>query len=420
MASLEFIKFTLWRESDSATEPFWLIDGISQKLHFLPQIFWGDGQGWAEVNHWILWKLIDQGVTQETAKSLIKHLHAYANFLEDQDIDWRHFPVRSANRATDRFRGHLMNCIGEGQLAGSTAQSRLNAVIQFYRHARVQGFVSSHSPMWIDKPVTVRLFDSAGFARSLNVLSTNLAIPNRSRPGVQLEDGLLPLTEEHMIELLNFAAQYSTRELMLMLKIGFFTGARLGTITSLNIKCLEEAMPDHSMNGFYLVRVGPGTGIATKFNVQGSLLFPDLLLEELKQYAYSTERLKREALANKEHRSLLFLTLRGRRYTGNSISRLMTDVRRKALKMNLKFMSRFKFHQTRATYGTWMMKLVLSVTTPNTAIAFVRSAMLHKHESTTLKYIRFLEVTQAKEQTADAFNRAFTGLSQRDWNTFGA
>lgn len=53
--------------------------------------------------------------------------------------------------------------------------------------------------------------------------------------------------------------------------MGFFTGARFGTITSLRVENLEQARPDPYMKGFVLIRVGPGTGVATKFDVAGDL-----------------------------------------------------------------------------------------------------------------------------------------------------
>ena len=83
-------------------------------------------------------------------------------------------------------------------------------------------------------------------------------------------------------------------------------------------------------------------------------------------------------------------------------------------------MQKFKFHQARATYGTWLMKLALAVTDAGPALAFVKSAMLHKRESTTFSYIRFLESTKGKQEAAEAFSRTFTGLASRDWNTVNA
>lgn len=415
MARLEFIDFKPWREGLKGNDIIWERDKVAPGIRRLPQLFWDAGEGWAEANHWALEKMTD-GAHPDTAKGLMKHLHAYACFLETNNLDWRHFPTRLAERVTLRFRGDLIQQIERGSLSSSTARSRINAVVQFYRHAAAYDFVTPANPMWRDRQVVVRYFDAVGFKRSVTRLSTDLAIPNRSVPGVRLEDGLLPLSDVHTTELLEFTAGQESAELHLMLSTGFFTGARLGTVTTLRIEDLERARPDPYMKGFHLIRVGPGTGVATKLNVIGDLLVPSALLNALKLHGYSTQRLKREAKATPQDRSLVFLTIRGKRYSNNSVARLMTSLRRSAVRADLRFMDRFKFHQTRATYGTWLMKLALSVTTAGAAIEFVKGAMLHKHEASTFTYVRFLETTKGKQEAARAFHEAFTGLRVRSWD----
>lgn len=420
MASLEYINFNPWREIVEGREIAWERDSLARGIEGLPQIFWQDGSGWAEANHWALAKITDHRVEVATVKGLMKHLHAYACFLEAHDLEWRHFPTRLAERAVVRFRGDLIQQINCGGLASSTARSRINAVVQFYRHAAVHDFVSTTTSMWRDQAVVIRYFDAVGFKRSLTRFTTDLAIPNRTVVGIRLEDGLIPLSDIHMTELLKFTAGHETSELHLMLTMGFFTGARFGTITSFRIENLEQARPDPYMKGFVLIRVGPGTGVVTKLDVAGDLLVPCLLFDELKRYAYSAERLKRETKASSADRSVLFLTNRGNRYSSNTVSRMMTELRRGAVRSGLKFMERFKFHQTRATYGTWLMKSALQVATPSAAIAFVRSAMFHKHESTTFRYVQFLEVTKGKQEAAQEFHQAFTGLFNRSWDEVDA
>lgn len=294
------------------------------------------------------------------------------------------------------------------------------AVIQFYRHADAHKFVSRDSPMWMDKSVVLPYFDSTGFKRALVRIKSDLAIPNKGRPKFTVEDGLTPLRTEHMEQLLRFTATEELEELHLMLLVGFFTGARIGSITTLSISNIEQAFPDPFMKGFFLLRVGPGTGVATKFDVEGDLLVPDFLVSALKTYAYSSRRLQRESKASQVHRSILFLTKYGTPYQKSSIRRLMTDLRRSALKAGLKFMEQFKFHQSRATFGTWLMQLSLSVTSEANAIELVKGAMLHKHESITFRYIRFLGLSKGKEEAAEAFTKAFTGVINRDWNAIHA
>lgn len=422
MANLEYIKFTPMREVIEAGLVGWERDKLARCIEELPQIFWSDGEPWAEANHWALTKATSMaGGRIKTARSLLKHLCTYADWLETKEgLDWRHFPDRKADRAIVLFRAELINRRDRGSLSPSTVTACMRALIQFYRHAQVYGFVSRQSPMWRDDAVLLRYFDSVGFERTLSRLSSELSIPNRARPGLTLEDGLTPLRREHTTALLQFTATNNLHELHLMLSIGFLTGARIGSISTFSVRNIEAAMPDPYMPGFHLMPVGPGTGIKTKFDVTGYLLVPSFLLDALRTYAYSMGRLRRQAIAPPEFRGLLFLTSRGNPYKEQSFNRLMTDLRRRALAAQLTFMKTFKFHQTRATYGTWLMELALRGTKEQSAVAFVRDAMLHKDEATTLRYVRFIQEAPVKAMISNEFTSAFSGVLNRDWNKFDA
>ncbi|MYM96871.1 tyrosine-type recombinase/integrase [Duganella vulcania] len=421
MARLETIQFQPMREVVEEGRIQWKNDKLGRPVANLPQIFWSNGEPWSEVNHWALMKVTSSvGGHIKTVTSLMKHLGAYADWLEAEQQDWRHFPERMADRTIVRFRGELIAQRKRGVIRPSTATVRMLAVIQFYRHAQVYGFVGRQSPMWRDEAVVLRYHDSVGFQRTLLRMKSELSIPNRARPGLMLEDGLVALQGRDAQALLKFTANENLIELHLMLSIGMLTGARIGTITSISIRNLEDALSDPSMPGFCRMPVGPGTGISTKFDVSGDLLVPAFLVGTLKSYAYSMERLRRQAHASKEHRGLLFLTSRGNPYQQSSFNRLMTDLRRRATAAGLRFMQTFKFHQTRCTYGTWLMELALRVTSQAAAVAFVRDAMLHKDEATTMRYVRFVQQAPVKALISNEFTVAFSGILNRDWNNYHA
>ena len=192
MANLEIIRFSPMREVVENGGVRWEPDRLAHRIDKLPQIFWDSGEPWSEVNHWAHTKAKSTiGGHIKTVTSLMKHLVAYASWLESEDMDWRHFPVRVSDRAVVQFRGELVRQRDElGLLRPSTATGRMAAVLQFYRHAHVYGFVERSSPMWRDKQVLVRFFDTVGFERTMLRTSSELAIPNRARPGERLEDGL--------------------------------------------------------------------------------------------------------------------------------------------------------------------------------------------------------------------------------------
>lgn len=421
MAHLERIRHTPMRLVILDGIGHWERDVALRVIDELPQIFWDDGSSWLEANHWALTKATGiTGSDPGTVKSLMKHLCDYANWLEFEHADWRHFPVKASAGTLPRYRGELIARRKNGLALPSTTTARMNAVIQFYRHAFAHALVGRRSPLWRDELVVIRYFDDAGFSRAVSRVKSELAIPNRTRAGEWLEDGLTSISINHAKDLLSFTASQNLDEMNLMLSLGFFTGARIGSISTFSVRNIEGAMPDESMHGFHRLPVGPGTGIETKFDVSASLLVPSFLIQALKQYAYSMRRLKRQALASKDNRGILFLTTRGNSYGPQTFNRLMTDLRRRAMLAGLTFMKSFKFHQSRCTYGTWIMTIALGVTNEANALSFTKNCMLHKKESATLRYIRFIQKAPIKALMANEFTAAFSGISNRDWSKFEA
>lgn len=409
------------RESVSDGKVNWEVDRLAEPISKLPQIFWKNGEPWSEANHWALTKAQQSnGSHIKTVTALMKHLNAYASWIELEKVDWRHFPVRTGTRPIVRFRGELVKQRDLGIMMPSTVTARMNAVIQFYRHADSFGLVSRKTPMWKDEKVLLPYFTLAGFKRTMLLISSELRIPNKTRHGEKLEDGLFPLKMEDATKLLQFTDEEELIEIHLMLSLGILTGARRETISTLGINDLELARPEKFMPGFSQIRVGPGTGVKTKFSVSGNLLIPNFLLESLRNYAYSMRRLARQAQASSQNRDKLFLTVRGNLYEPPSFNRLMTDLRRRAISRGLLFMNNFKFHQTRATYGTLLMEISLKASNTKAAIAFVRDAMFHKHESMTLRYVRFIENNPIKQNISKEFSQIFSGIINRDWNKFYA
>lgn len=413
MACLEYINYVPHRPQIVGADVTWVPDTLVRPVERLPQIFWNDGAPWSEVNLWALELARNRDVKLKTITSLMEHLHKYANWLERESMDWRHFPQSKAERVLVRYRGYLIDERDADLLRPSTTTARMNAAIRFYRYAASKNFVSRDTPMWHDQHVVLFYFDTAGFQRTMTRITTDLSIPNRRRKGLCLEDGLLPLTQQHKLELLAFANQNASPDLYLMLLTGFFTGARIGTITTLRTTALDNAVRDPALRGMWLVKAGPGTGIATKFDVSGDLIVPDQLMAQLRFYVTSRRHIDRILKAADSDKTLVFLTRFSKPYTNKSVARKMVDLRRAGGAAGLKFLKKFKFHQTRATYGTWLMKLCLEVSSVKAAIAFVKNAMFHKDEATTFGYVTFNEKTKESIAIEQAFTESFIGLSTR-------
>jgi integrase len=410
MANLEHIHSNPIRPEIQNGKVEWVTSKTSRPIEKLPLIFWSSGEQWDEVNIWALERLRNRDVKPKTVNTQLEHLHKYANWLEETQIDWRHFPQRKAERVLILWRGFLVGLRDRGDLGASTTTARMNAVIQFYRYAASRNFISHGERMWKDNSILIKYHDVVGFKRTLQRITTDISIPNRARQGIRLEDGLLPIRSEDMATLLKFTAENSSTELHLMLLTAFYTGARLGTITTLRTNSLDQALPDPQNRGFWVIPIGPGTGISTKFDISGDLMVHESVMKSLKAYQTSTQRLVRAIKAPKENRSFLFLTRNGKSYTPNTVDGEMVKLRRKGLSSGLKFLTSFKFHQSRATFGTWLMSICLEVVSAKAAIEFVKRAMHHKNEATTFGYITFLEHTKAKVEMANDFSKAFFGL----------
>lgn len=426
MASLEYINYIPHRpELSESGEVTWVRDVACKPIKNLPQIYWNDGSAWLEANLWA-----HHGATVglrdlQTWHSNLRHLHKYADWLEAESLDWRYFPMLERDRVLVRWRKKLIELRDEyGLLAPSSATQRMAATIRFYKHARAFDLVAPQFPMWEEQQVVLRYNTREGFERTMAVNTTNLRIPNRPRPGLTLEDGLTPLANSQMNDVLTFASQEKavSEELNLLLKLGFYSGGRIGTLSDLKEGTLDNAVTDSDTPGIIYLAVGPGyfPYVATKFDVQGRIMLPDWLYQELTQYRYCPRRLSRKAKAPIANQELLFLTSRGNRYSdgdsiqGSAVNRAMVDFRRKAVAAGLTFARHFRFHQSRATFGTWLTTMLLERGhSPKAVIQFVSNALLHNDIATTLKYIKFVEQTPIKIAVGNEYTEAFLGVCSR-------
>jgi integrase len=363
VASLEFIYYQPRRIEMNGDSVQW-VELKRKPIKNFPQIVWEDNSTWAEANLWALDQATSSKRDLKTVRSNMSHLLAYAKWLEAESITWRHFPERESERCLIRFRGALVEARNSGDLAPSTVSQRMAAVIRFYKWMHARRLISPEWAMWEQRLVGIKIINSFGFEHTMRVESTDLAIPNRKVAGaIQLEDGLLPVSVSAMKEIVALTDKTSTEEMPLMLRIGFFAGLRLGSITDLKVQTLQNATIVPEV-GWKRLAVGPGARppVATKLSVSGSVPIPEELLELHLNYSMSTRRLKRQALAGKEDQDLLFLTRYGNSYRGDdsrAVNVEMSRLRSAGKKTGLKVMRGFHFHRTRATFATELMRVAV-------------------------------------------------------------
>jgi integrase len=421
MATLEHIRFVPHRCAVADGKVVYVPAPHRRGSSSLPQIFWKDHTPWREPNLWAVERLGRDGIARGTIESNLGALVDYATFLEKRNLQWFAFPTRKDERCLVQYRGVLIDERNSGQLSPSTASQRMRHVIHFYRWAQARGLFSPTSPLWRDSVVYVRYFDAVGFQRTLARLTTDLAIPNRARPGERLEGGLLPVSAPDRDAILDLARRRASPELFRILSLGFFSGMRLGTICDLKVQTLEHAIRDPAASGLYRLAIGPGVSppVHTKFGVTGWAWIPQPLLEDLLEYASSTRRLLREAKAAPGDRRLLFLTRFGHAYGRRGSDRSpavnveMSSFRRAGVTIGLSVLANFHVHQTRCTFATELARLLIGAGGAVNAVAILKDALLHRDEATTFRYIRFLQKATAEDAAANAFATAFTGIVLR-------
>ncbi|ULN81107.1 site-specific integrase [Pseudomonas sp. Y5-11] len=417
MATLETIRYVPHRPEVATQKVTWQVRN-TKIIETLPQIMWANNTPWREANLWALEKAKNKKSNIKTVWSAMTHIHAYAKWLEAENTAWWHFPARESERCLVRFRGFLIDSLEHSELAPSTAQKRMNAVIRFYRWLQAMRLLSPEWPMWNDRQIGVRLNDKFGLERTMSVETTDLAIPNRKSKEYNLEDGLFPVASSEVAGMLSFARKYASEELALMLQLGFGTGMRIGTLTDLKVATINRAVPSPLVLGFYCLAVGPGAHptVHTKFGVTGQVIISEGDLAALRSYIQSPRRLKRKAKACLENSEHVFLTRYGELYghkgveSSKSINVELGRLRKLGIAANMEAFNNFRFHQTRCTFATELARVIIKYGSVSMAIDIVKSLLLHKDESTTLKYIKFVEATAAMSEAANEFTRKFLGL----------
>ena len=344
-----------------------------------------------------------------TIRSKASDLNAYANWLEETDLHWRHFPLKRDDRCLYRFRGYL---IDTSTGTSGVPSRRMNAVVNFYKWARAKGLIDKQIDMWEDQQVGVMFFNSTGFERTVKVWTTDLRILHRKANITTVEQGLLPLTpEDRDLLLAHLKSNPSAQNVVLhkMFLVGSFVGARIGSIRTLRIENLKLATPDPHDPQIMLVAAGPGTGIETKYGVSGYLRFLKPVHQHILNYAESDlTRAERQAKASKENKSLVFLTKDGNPYSQESVNVAMKSLRDALVRDGLTQFHDLKFHQSRATCGTELAREHMTVSDAN-AIEVVRDWLMHKSEITSWTYIKLLKRTKAAARANKAFTESFLG-----------
>lgn len=447
-------RFTPFRYTDTALQLSPVEDGVIRQF---PVIIRGDGTPWDLGNLFLMYRFTEQAKIEppsvETIRGIAKHLMMYLRWIEhvrsqDKVIHELYFPDQEELRVTYRYHRYLRRLLRENPqpISLGVAKVRMQAVIGFYRGILRGGLVResaiAHAP-YEARAIGIPIVNNVGLQYIKQVETSNLTIkaPRRETVIGAIKDGgdLRPLTEEEQAIVLAELEHYGNRAFQLMCFVALFTGARIQTVCTLRIKHLKDILKSKPIGGEFLLKVGPGTDIDTKNNVNYRLHFPLKVASIVYEYIASEEHAQRRAKSfyGGSDENYVFLSRSGSPYftskreikdrqegsfsqrispkdrvtftiqkgyaVRNYIQRLTRDIRCKNPDFN-----HFRFHDLRATFG---MNFVRDADKAGNRDVreYLRSRMGHKNFQTTQLYLNYDETNEAVQSVTvyhhDRLNR---------------
>ncbi len=392
---------------------------ISGNLGSLPTLFTQDGAFNHEANSYLFYQK-----AIKRAKDLspcAKSLHAYYQFLEENELAWDHFPPVMRLKPTYLFRSHLLKQIKSGELAQSTASVRMNHVVNYYKWLMHDGYLriknEKEAPFKIEFVSVKSMGMLAHISPTFTVQTSDLRIKVARDATSKNVRPLSPLSRESLATLAQHLP-HALEELGLQVLLSIDTGLRINEIATLTLNALDTATPLSESQHRYELLISPQvTGVQTKYGKPRKVEISTQLLAALKEYRISERRLKR---ANKLYEQIerleahvmsfkqetvealqwcasyepLFISKHGNPVTAKTIEARWTEFRTQLKQHNPSFTHRF--HDLRATYGTYRLNDLLEANLPVVeCMELLMGWMGHKNESTTWKYLRFLKHKEA-------------------------
>lgn len=391
-----------------------------------PIIIQGDGQP-SEIFNLYLLKKLQQTIQYDfkTFASIANQLLDFQRFLEDEKLDCLKFHKLKQLNAIFKYRTRLIEQANAGLISASSARSRINAIVNFYRFLVTEDLIDHqrYGLPFQDVYKYIAVDNEFGARRKMAIKSHDLAIhiPAKAlNPEVIKDNGeLSPLNVEEQAVVLK-ALQKSSREYQLMFYLALFTGARLQTICTLRINCLFNRESDS--HGFIRLPVGAGTGVDTKFQKPMTLLIPNWLAQDLKIYINSEQARLRRQKSNygDSDENYVFLTKLGtpfytskaeqqeltekikasdsfgtrlKLYEGEAVRSYLKVVLLPEIRLIDPQFQSFKFHDLRASFGMNLLESQLQHLPEGhsamTAVEYVQARMGHRNISTTLQYLNY-------------------------------
>ena len=385
----------------------------------LPTLFSQDGVFNHEANSYLFYlKAVKKA---EDLSPCAQALRAYYQFLEDKGLRWDKFPPVKRLKPTYLYRSHLLKQIKQGELAHSTASVRMNQIVNYYKWLMHDGYLrvknEKEAPFKMEF-VSVQNSGMLAHISSTFIVETSdlrIKVPRDAdskniRPLSPLSRDALGILTQHLPQ--------TSEELRLQALLAIDTGMRVEEVATLTLDALDTATPlAESQHRFEILLCPRSTGVQTKFLKTRTVEISSDLLQSLNEYRISERRLKRVTRLNEKIEQLdsdappftqktieilercdrhepLFVSQQGNPATGKSIEARWIEFRAEIKQAEPSFTHRF--HDLRATYGTYRLSDLLEAGLPVVdCMDLLMGWMGHKDESTTWKYLRFLKRKEA-------------------------
>ena len=392
---------------------------VKGNIGTLPTLFNGDGSFNHEANSYLFYQKAIKDAKDLSPCS--QALYTYYQFLEDESLAWDTFPPVKRLKPTYLFRSHLLKQIKAGELAHSTASIRMNQIVNYYKWLMHDGYLKikneKEAPFKIEFVSVQSTGILAHISPTFTVETSDLRIKVPKDASSKNIRPLSPLCQESL-SILTQHLPNASEELRLQVLISIDTGMRIQEVATLSLNALETATPLVESEHRYEIVLSPqSTGVQTKYSKQRRVEISSGLLTTLNEYRTSERRIKRVNKLNAKLKSLpedesslkqetierlelcerhepLFVSEQGNPITAKSIEARWTELRTSIKATSPSFIHRF--HDLRSTYGTYRLNDLLEAgLTPMECMVLLMGWMGHRNESTTWKYLRYLQRKEA-------------------------
>ncbi|RMR86305.1 site-specific integrase [Pseudomonas coronafaciens] len=417
-------------------QPFKSDSGKSE-LRNIPVILKPEGTIWHHGSLYLLSRASEYNPpSDQTLRSTAKALVDYINTLTADQVDYLSTPLRKSLRPTYHYRAELEERINGNLLAISTANSRISAVVNFYRWMKDRFDYHPTQDLWIDEKRYIRYSNRQGFSSGKEVITTNLHIKQSEQvnTGEYIVDGgkLYPYCEEQQRALIKVMFEIQNTEMILSFLVALTSGAR--SLATYTLRISDIVNPEAVKGTEVSIRIGRQTAVNNKDNKVMNIYIPSWLNRLIYIYINSEryQRRSRKAEQPSDGAQYLFLTSRGNPFhiskndmrrgqgspiqDGNSVRKYISETLQPALnKLDSPF--KFRFHNLRACFGMNLLEekikgLPVNSVAYSRALGKVQQRMGHANRTTTERYLNYRENKELTFQAQSMFEQHLQDIAE--------